>query len=242
MKQLIRSVLWALHLDITRNLRYDRLTWKVMQKVLKPNSNCIDVGCHKGELLDWMLALSPDGKHFAFEPIPELNKNLHLNYDLKGVLVFSYALSDESGKTAFQLVKNAPAYSGLKQRTYAVAQPDIEVIDVEVKRLDKVIPSDVAISLIKVDVEGAEYQVLKGAEALILSQKPTILFEFGLGAADHYDVHPQQMFELMEQYHMDIFTLKSFLKDGAALSAVELGHHFRENSEYYFVAFPKTNV
>jgi FkbM family methyltransferase len=239
MKKLIRSVLWALHLDVTRNLRYDRLTWKVMRKVLTPNSNCVDVGCHKGELLDWMLQLSPKGKHFAFEPIPELNENLHLQYDSRGVQIFSYALSDESGKKEFQLVRNAPAYSGLKKRTYAVAQPDIEVIDVEVKRLDKIIPDDLAITLIKVDVEGAEYQVLKGASALILSHKPTILFEFGLGAADHYNVQPHQMFELMEQYNMNIFTLKSFLRQGSALSAIELENHFRENSEYYFVAFPK---
>jgi FkbM family methyltransferase len=241
MKQIIRNLLWAFHLDITRNLRYDRLTWKVMRKVLKPDSNCIDVGCHKGELLEWMIKLSPKGKHCAFEPIPELKTRLEIKFKDANVQVYGYALSDESGDAEFQLVKNAPAYSGLKQRTYAVAEPIIEVIQIEKKRLDEIVPVTSNITLIKVDVEGAEFMVLQGAKALISACKPAVLFEFGIGAADHYDVHPQQFFELMEELKMDIFTLKSFLKGKAPLSAIELGTHFRENTEYYFIAFPKTN-
>lgn len=241
MKQLIRSLLWALHLDVTRNLRYDRLTWKVMQKVLQPDSNCIDVGCHKGELLEWMLKLSPKGKHFAFEPIPELRSKLEAKFKDVDVEIFGYALSNESGNAEFQLVKNAPAYSGLKRRTYAVKEPEIEVIQIEKKLLDEVIPASAKISLIKVDVEGAEYLVLQGAKELIRSCRPAILFEFGIGAADYYDVHPQQVFELMEELKMDIFTLNDFLQGNAPLSAIELGIHFRENTEYYFIAFPKTS-
>jgi hypothetical protein len=137
------------------------------------------------------------------------------------------------------LVKNAPAYSGIKKRTYAISEPNIEVIQIEKKRLDELISVSTKISLIKVDVEGAEYMVLQGAKELIKVTQPAILFEFGLGAADHYDVNPQQFFELMEELRMDIFTLKSFLHDKAPLSAIELGKHFRENTEYYFIAFPK---
>src|SRR6187402_2560044 len=118
-KDTIRKSLNALHLDLTRNLKYDRLTKDVIAKALKKNSNAIDVGCHKGEILDLILKNAPDGKHFAFEPIPDFYDALKIKYAGR-CEVFSYALSDAPGKTTFNYVRNAPAYSGIKKRAYAV--------------------------------------------------------------------------------------------------------------------------
>lgn len=70
-KDTIRKGLNALHLDLTKNLKYDRLTKEVIARSLKNNSNAIDAGCHKGEILDLILKHAPNGKHFAFEPIPD---------------------------------------------------------------------------------------------------------------------------------------------------------------------------
>ena len=52
-KNIIRGALNLLHIDLTKNLEYDRLTNAIMKKVLKVDSNCVDVGCHKGEI--WRL-------------------------------------------------------------------------------------------------------------------------------------------------------------------------------------------
>ena len=49
---------------------------------------------------------------------------------------------------------------------------------VELKKLDDVIPTDVTIDFIKIDVEGAELGVLKGAKNVLLKNKPIIIFEF----------------------------------------------------------------
>lgn len=79
-KDTIRKTLNALHLDLTKNLKYDRLTKDVIAKSLKINSNAIDVGCHKGEILDLILKHAPSGKHYAFEPIPDFYNTLKLKY------------------------------------------------------------------------------------------------------------------------------------------------------------------
>lgn len=50
---------------------YDQQTVEVMRLVLENNSNCVDVGCHKGEILDEVIKLAPEGLHFAFEPLPD---------------------------------------------------------------------------------------------------------------------------------------------------------------------------
>ena len=79
-KNLIRTSMNFIHLDLTKNLEYDRLTKKILKEHLQKDSNCIDIGCHKGEILEMMLKYSPDGTHYAFEPIPDLYEELLTNY------------------------------------------------------------------------------------------------------------------------------------------------------------------
>lgn len=72
----------------------------------------------------------------------------------------------------------------MKERKYEKSDEVIEKIDVKTDRMDNVIPITLPISLIKIDVEGAEYQVLKGATGILEKQRPVIIFEHGLGASD----------------------------------------------------------
>ena len=71
-KKVAKVILTKLHLDLTNNIKYDRLTEMIMKIIIQKGSNCIDIGCHTGEILDNILKLAPEGQHFAFEPIPSL--------------------------------------------------------------------------------------------------------------------------------------------------------------------------
>ena len=48
---------------------YDALTREIIRRELKPDSTCVDVGCHSGEILDMMLEAAPRGEFYCFEPI-----------------------------------------------------------------------------------------------------------------------------------------------------------------------------
>jgi FkbM family methyltransferase len=207
-----------------------------MKKVIKKNHNCIDIGCHKGEILDIILENSPDGKHFAFEPIPYLFEELTKKYKNRATIL-PYALSDNAGSSTFQLVKNAPAYSGIKRRKYDISNPEIEEINVEIKTLDELIDIDDEIHFIKIDVEGGEFGVLKGAINLLKFCKPTVLFECGKGACDYYGTNPLDLYDFItNEIGLKIFTLKSFIKGNLPLTRAEFENCFNTNVEYYFVA------
>ena len=235
-KNIIREILIFLHIDLTKNLKYDRLTRKIMADNLTKDDNCIDVGCHKGEILDLMIKYSPKGKHYGFEPIPYLYKKLKIKYKDKAN-IFPFALSDLNGDTTFNLVKNAPAYSGIKKRRYDISKPEIEEINVEMKTLDSIIPSGEKVRLVKIDVEGAEFGVIKGAKNLLKKDKPIIIFECGKGASDFYGTTPDDLFNYMSnEIGLNIFTLHAFIKKENNMSISDFENYFNSNKEYYFIA------
>jgi len=237
-KDFIRQALNFMHLDLTQNLAYDRMTKAIMKRAIHPNSNCIDVGCHKGEILDVILKLAPQGSHFAFEPIPELYQDLTIKYAQRAQIL-PYALAEKSGTSSFHFVKNAPAYSGLEKREYKVQAPEIEEIQVELRPLDEVIPVDTRIDFVKIDVEGGEFAVFKGAEQLLLKYRPVVIFECGMGASEYYGTVPAELFSfLTEKIGLRISLLKNYLNGGAPLSQTDFERHFNQNLEYYFVAHP----
>ena len=207
-----------------------------MKKAIRNNDNCIDIGCHKGEILDLMLTYSPNGKHYGFEPIPYLFEELEKKYKIKAK-IYPYALSDSNGQTTFQLVKNAPAYSGIKKRRYDIANPEIEEINVQLKTLDDIIPPNEKIHFIKIDVEGGEFGVLKGAKTLLKKNKPILLFECGKGASDFYGTNPLELFQfIFNEIGLNIYTLQSFAKGNKPMNSNDFENYFSSNKEYYFVA------
>ena len=235
-KTVIRKILTFSKLDLTKNLKYDRLTMQIMSSVIKSNSNCIDVGCHKGEMLDVMIKYAPNGNHMGFEPIPAMFNNLESKYG-EIAKIYPFALSDKTGETTFQYVKNAPAYSGLKRRKYDVKNPEIEEISVKLELLDNLIEDDFVVDLIKIDVEGAELGVLKGAKKTILKNKPIIIFEFGLGASEFYGTKPEDIFNfLVKECGLQIYNLHDWVKGKASLSLQEFDKTYNQSLEYYFIA------
>ena len=175
-KDKIRSLLNYVHLDITQNLKYDRLTKKIIKDNIQSDHNCIDIGCHKGEILEMILDQSPKGTHFAFEPLPDYYEKLKLNFS-NSVTIYPFALSDHAGEAVFHYVKNAPAYSGIQKRKYKVQDPEIEKINVQLKNLDEVIPAEINVDFIKIDVEGAEFRVLSGGSRFFEEFQPAMMCE-----------------------------------------------------------------
>lgn len=81
--------------------------------------------------------------------------------------------------------------------------------------------------------------MLQGGVETIRRCQPTIVFEHGLGAADHYGTKPEQIFELLvAQCGLKIYLMASWLKSRAAspLSLHEFQEQFWSGANYYFMA------
>jgi FkbM family methyltransferase len=235
-KSLVRQGLNRLHLDWTKNLKYDRLTKVIISKTVKTDTVCVDIGAHKGEILDLFIQKAHHQKHFAFEPIPDLYHQLILKY-ADTCNVFPYALGDAEGETTFQYVRNAPAYSGIKKRSYEIKHPDIKELMVQLKTLDSMIPTDIKVGFIKIDVEGAEFSVLKGALNILKRDHPFVIFECGLGASDYYGTTPEEVFDFFKnETTLKISLLNDWIKGKKPLTRQQFCECYQTNAEYYFLA------
>ena len=219
---------------VTHNIRYDNQTFQIMKIVLEADSTFVDVGCHKGEVFDHALKCSPKGKHFAYEPIPDLFLELEIKY--KNICeVKNYAITDSCGESEFHHVISNPANSGIKKRSYPKDEK-IDKIKIKTSTLDKELINESRVDLIKIDVEGGEYGVLKGAKEVINKFHPVFIFEHGLGASDYYNTDPDDVYELFDMSDYNIYTLKGFIKQSSPLSKEKLNDLYSRNKEYYFLA------
>lgn len=236
---MLKKWLKKLPIPITKNHQYDIQAKKVIRKVVTPNSNCIDVGCHEGEFLDLFLKYAPNGTHLAFEPLPDYYQDLVKNYGKK-CQVYNTALSDKKGESTFNYVISNPAYSGLQKRNYDKPNEKDTTITVKTDLLDYFIQDGQSIQFIKIDVEGGEFQVLSGAVDLLKAQQPYIIFEHGLGAADVYGTTPEMMYELLvEKCGLEIATMGNWLKGKPSFDKATFCNHFYKNMDYYFMAYPR---
>jgi FkbM family methyltransferase len=206
---------------------------KFIKKVMGPDSNGVDVGCHMGEILAQLCALSPHGHHVAFEPIP--TQAAWLTKRFPKTRIMPMALSDHEGTIQFYHNVDFPAYSGV-----SVQRPNdkIELLTVPVSPLDKVLDPKRKIHFLKIDVEGAELQVFRGAKETIKSSKPAILFEYVEHASARHGAPADVFFNaLKDELGLKIFLIESWLNGQAPLTCDQFANICRDYRAYNFVAF-----
>ena len=213
--------------------RDGRCLRQILAHVLREDSSCVDVGAHMGAVLYDIARFAPGGRHHAFEPLPRLAAELRRLFP--GVTVHEAAASDRTGEAEFHHVVSDPGYSGLRRRTYARPDERVELTRVRLCRIDDVLPADLPIHFVKIDVEGAELEVLRGAARTLRRWSPYVVFEHGLGASDHYGTTPEMVHRLLvADCGLSIFDLEG----SGPLSEEQFAAVYALNERWNFLARP----
>lgn len=232
----IKRLLRRIPVPITKNQWYDILTSRIIKNYVREDSNCIDIGCLEGDILRMFLKAAPQGTHYAFEPIPEYFQLLKTKFEGKAKIL-QMAVSNTSGVSEFNFVTSNPSYSGIRKRSYDRPSESIEKIAVKLTTLDDIIPVQMPVDLIKIDVEGAELFVFEGARAILERWHPALLFEHGKGGADSYGYGPDDVFNLLSGTHgYQFHTLSGWLRGQESLDSGTFRKTFKEGTEFYFFA------
>lgn len=192
-----------------RQARDEQSIRALLRRELELTARCIDVGAHVGRFLDLFLKYAPQGQHLAVEPLPELAGRLSERY--RGVQVEQCVLGDLDGETRFYRQVDRPAWSSLAAG-HGLGGP-VEPFTVPMRRLDDLVDRA---DFLKIDVEGAELGVLRGASRL-LETGMVVLFEHAHIHAQHFDSTPADVWEELAQHNREVFGLAG----GGALSRNE---------------------
>jgi FkbM family methyltransferase len=171
-----------------------------LERALSPGKTFVDVGANLGiYTLVASRIVGPSGRVIAFEPsaqsLSQLKANITLN-GLTNVQVYPAAVSDKIGR-AFLYHGPDPAQNSLGR------DPRLEPKGEEVvtQSLDRALSqaSMERVHVIKIDVEGAEELVLRGADTVVTAHRPIIIFEINQEASTRLGLSPLGAWDLLNR-------------------------------------------
>jgi FkbM family methyltransferase len=190
-----------------RQLRHGNLLVRAADALATPGDTVVDIGADWGSFtggLAW--AIGPSGTVHSFEPNPADRESLiRVRDGRENIVLHQLALSDAAGRATLQ-IKRRDGKSinamGTLGSGLAAHWLDSTAVEVETAPLDDVLGRELQVQFIKCDVEGHEYNVFRGAEALLRRNRPAILVEI---EQRHSQRPIEQTFELLVDIGYDGF-------------------------------------
>ncbi len=191
----------------------------IYKKIIFSNDIVIDIGANEGFIsLLFSQLVGNEGHVYSVEPdqwnVAILNQNIELN-EIKNIHIINCAVGEERSVKKFYFTidpkcKGGGAWGSLLNNPMANTD---KALDVQVEKLDELCKDLKSISLIKIDIEGYEYNALKGAKEIIRKTQPTISFEVNLSKWADLEVRVSDMFQFLKNIGYELFvTENGYLK------------------------------
>jgi len=187
----------------------------LLTNLAKPGSFYFDIGANLGFMSLPVLYHCPECQVVSIEASPNNLKFLQKTFESSTYKdrwqVVGKAAGDTVGSQTFSIsTSEMGAFDGFQNTNRAgkMSQVTVEVttIDTEWEKLNR--PQ---VSLIKIDVEGSELQVLKGASHCIEQEKPAILLEWNLMNLKAYSCPPSSLFSWSKDAGYSVFSLPNLI-------------------------------
>ncbi len=198
----------------------------LLPRFVHTGDTVVDVGANHGMYAYHLSQLvGPTGRVNAFEP---LSTNLQiLRHTIKSLGLDNVTVRPQGcGENNEWVEFYVPVEGGVPQ--FAQARPGIsgEHFNCEIVRMEDVIKTQV--TFIKIDVEGAELFVLRGAERILHESRPTILFEAS-GATREFGYEQDAVFDFLREHGYKFFS------GGFKGKPLEPREQFTEAEDYFAI-------
>ena len=245
LRQFVKNILLKIAPTLIKRrvfAHYQSLNWKnlsntefdaellLLKFLVTPKSVFFDIGANKGEYAYYAEKLLEAKNIWLFEPEKKLNKQLKAIF--KQCHVFDIALSDTKGTHQFKIpiingvVDNC--LSSLEVENKEVNETESIVYEVNTNTLDNFTKENCVFpDLIKIDVEGHELAVLKGAENYITTYYPTLIIE--IEQRHHKSIEVESIFNSFKDKGYNSYY---YSKKQAQLFSYEKKTHLTNTTDY----------
>lgn len=191
---------------------YELAALETLWRLLKPGGTFLDVGANIGYVTSLLLKrVGPQGRGYAFEAHPIITQKLKKNLErfasaglaANQVRVFSLALYESAGEISLYMPEDFQTNEGLAS-VIPTSQPGEISVKIPAERLDTLLDrtTEKQIDMMKIDVEGAELFVFKGAGEWITQGKiHNILFE-------EHDAYPNATSRYLEDHGYTVYRVE----------------------------------
>ena len=134
----------------------------------------IDIGVFKGSKIDCLLNINPYARIIGIEAFTDYYDNLKKKYkENKNIKLLNYAISNRNNISSFYFNnKKIDKEAFSLKKNYKLNK----IQKIKCRTLDKILNNKSA-SIIKIDTEGSEYDILKSSKKIILYNKPALFVE-----------------------------------------------------------------
>jgi|SRR5437879_5421272 len=179
-------------------------------RLLSPGKVFVDVGANFG-IYTAMASktVGEAGRVISFEPsaraFPVLRHNIAIN-GFGNVLAFPMALTEKTGRARLYHHPAVGCDALAKDSTF---DPDAYAQEIDTESLGNVLrrTSIKRVDVIKVDVQGAEELALRGANEVVVSMRPVIMFEFHPQGAVSLGLEPHGAWNLLQSLGYDFLCI-----------------------------------
>lgn len=209
------ELLAAAYAGPRRELHEEIAIRAVLGACLAGEATYVDVGTNRGQVLGEAVSVAPRAGHIAFEPIPELAAELTARFP--GLDCREMAIGAEPGTAEFCHFRTLDGWSGLRRSPeISDDRGDPEYLNVTISTLDIQLEG-LTPRVIKIDVEGAELDVLRGGRTILTDARPLIIFEHVARASALYGAAPQAPYDLLVELGYEVLPVTG----GAPVSGAE---------------------
>ncbi|MBS1854273.1 MAG: FkbM family methyltransferase [Acidobacteria bacterium] len=182
-----------------------------LDRILRPGMTFLDAGANEGIYTVFAAArVGREGSVLAFEPSSRELQRLEFNLQLNelNVQVLPVALAETEGKAKLKVGGYEHAgHNTLGDFVYDIEPGGTELVDV--RRLDDIIreQAPARIDVIKMDIEGAESRLARGANQTLRKYRPILLFEAEDASLRNQGSSREELVELLRalEYTMYVF-------------------------------------
>jgi len=172
-----------------------------LNQFLNQDSVFVDIGTNKGIYLYQAEKIIKSGKIFGFEP----NQSL-VNYIkplFPKVKLFPLAVSSQTGTSVLNIPKKGNGLQDTRASLETLGD-EVEKIEIQIITLDDWSKQQNVskIDLVKIDVEGHEFDTVKGCKSILENIKPTFIIEIELRHAK-YEIY--EIFDFIKGYGYEVF-------------------------------------
>ena len=184
----------------------------LFEELVVPGWNIIDIGANIGFFSILGAKLVGDrGRVVSFEASPYVFRTLKRNIDLNSpsnIDAFNLAVLDKPGRIQFHLSKrHNQGLSSLRN----LGDETEQVVETEGISIDSMLTALPKISLVKIDVEGAEVKVILGAIRMLRRDRPYLILEWADSLLVETGNSSGELFDILSRERYSLFSVNSGL-------------------------------